>query len=98
MGADARPAFITLVPRSARVWLQLAAGDAGRALGRLAVLRARLGSRCVSRNLNMFTLIALGTGAAYLYSVVATLVPGVFPERVPHARTARSPSTSKRPR
>jgi P-type Cu+ transporter len=34
----------------------------------------------VSRNLNMFTLIALGTGAAYLYSVVATLAPGVFPE------------------
>ena len=27
----------------------------------------------------MFTLIALGTGAAYLYSVVATLVPGLFP-------------------
>ncbi|MBN8909909.1 MAG: HAD-IC family P-type ATPase, partial [Rhodospirillales bacterium] len=31
------------------------------------------------RNLNMFTLIALGTGAAYLYSVAATLAPGVFP-------------------
>ena len=34
----------------------------------------------VSRNLNMFTLIALGTGAAYLYSLVATVVPGSFPE------------------
>jgi P-type Cu+ transporter len=33
----------------------------------------------VSRNLNMFTLIALGTGAAWLYSVVATFGPGVFP-------------------
>ncbi len=33
----------------------------------------------VSRHLNMFTLIALGTGAAYLYSVVATLVPRIFP-------------------
>ena len=33
----------------------------------------------VTRNLNMFTLIALGTGVAWLYSVVATLVPGVFP-------------------
>jgi Cu+-exporting ATPase len=33
----------------------------------------------VSRHLNMFTLIALGTGTAYLYSVVATLGPGVFP-------------------
>ncbi len=33
----------------------------------------------VSRNLNMFTLIGLGVGVAYLYSVVATLVPGIFP-------------------
>tara|TARA_E500000305_G_scaffold66617_2_gene53020 strand:+ start:4515 stop:6800 length:2286 start_codon:yes stop_codon:yes gene_type:complete len=31
-------------------------------------------------NLNMFTLIALGTGAAYSYSVVATVAPSVFPE------------------
>ena len=33
----------------------------------------------VSFNLNMFTLIALGTGVAYLYSLVATLFPGIFP-------------------
>jgi Cu+-exporting ATPase len=32
------------------------------------------------RRLNMFTLIALGTGAAFAYSVVATLAPGVFPD------------------
>ena len=32
-----------------------------------------------SRNLNMFTLIAMGTGVAWLYSVVATLIPGSFP-------------------
>jgi Cu+-exporting ATPase len=31
------------------------------------------------RSLNMFTLVALGTGAAYVYSVVATLAPGIFP-------------------
>jgi Cu+-exporting ATPase len=30
--------------------------------------------------LNMFTLIALGTGAAFLYSVVAVLAPGLFPD------------------
>lgn len=30
-------------------------------------------------NLNMFTLIAIGTGVAYAYSVVATLFPGLFP-------------------
>jgi Cu+-exporting ATPase len=34
----------------------------------------------VNRSLNMFTLIAIGVGAAYLYSVVATLLPGIFPE------------------
>jgi Cu+-exporting ATPase len=33
----------------------------------------------VTRNLNMFTLIALGTGAAFVYSAVATLAPGIFP-------------------
>ncbi len=33
----------------------------------------------VSGNLNMFTLIALGTGAAFLYSVVAVAAPGIFP-------------------
>ena len=33
----------------------------------------------VTRNLNMFTLIALGTGVAWLYSVVATVAPGIFP-------------------
>ena len=34
----------------------------------------------VNRSPNMFTLIATGTGAAYLYSVSATIAPGVFPE------------------
>lgn len=34
----------------------------------------------VHRNLNMFTLIALGTGTAYAYSTVATFAPGIFPE------------------
>jgi len=33
-----------------------------------------------TRNLNMFTLIAMGTGVAYVYSVAATFVPGIFPE------------------
>ena len=34
----------------------------------------------VTRNLNMFTLIAMGTGVAYGYSLVATFVPGIFPQ------------------
>jgi Cu+-exporting ATPase len=34
----------------------------------------------VSRHFNMFTLIALGTGVAYLYSLVAVLAPDIFPD------------------
>ncbi len=34
----------------------------------------------VTRNLNMFTLIAMGVGVAWVYSVVATFAPGLFPE------------------
>ncbi|MGE4532697.1 heavy metal translocating P-type ATPase [Halomonas sp.] len=34
----------------------------------------------VRRSLNMFTLIAIGTGAALIYSLLATIVPGIFPE------------------
>jgi len=33
-----------------------------------------------TRNLNMFTLIAIGTGTAYVYSVVATVLPRIFPD------------------
>ena len=33
-----------------------------------------------SRNLNMFTLIALGVGAAYIFSIVATFFPDIFPD------------------
>ncbi|MGQ0534487.1 MAG: YHS domain-containing protein, partial [Methanobacteriota archaeon] len=35
-----------------------------------------------TRNLNMFTLIALGVGVAYAYSVVGVLLPGTFPDSV----------------
>ena len=55
--------------RSPRRWC---CGPAGRS-------SCAAGSRCVTRNLNMFTLIAMGTGVAWLYSVVATLAPGLFP-------------------
>ena len=33
----------------------------------------------VNRSTNMFTLIAMGTGVAYFYSLIATIVPGIFP-------------------
>ncbi len=35
----------------------------------------------VNRSPNMWTLISLGVGAAYLYSIVATFLPGLFPEQ-----------------
>jgi len=40
---------------------------------------ARGWASLVNRRLNMFTLIATGTGVAYLYSLIATLYPGLFP-------------------
>src|SRR4051812_32246665 len=40
----------------------------------------RFWASLVNRSPNMFTLIGLGTGVAYIYSVVATLAPGIFPE------------------
>ena len=67
-----------LVPMQISVWIQFA-------LSTPVVLWAgfpffqRGWASLVSRHLNMFTLIALGTGAAYLYSVVATFAPGIFP-------------------
>ena len=44
----------------------------------------------VNRSLNMFTLIAMGTGTAYLYSVLATAFPANFPAIFP-ALLRRSP-------
>ena len=40
----------------------------------------------IHRSLNMFTLITIGTGVAYGYSVIVVIVPGIFPEafRGPH--------------
>ncbi len=40
----------------------------------------RFWTSLVNRSPNMFTLIGLGTSVAYVYSVVATLAPGIFPD------------------
>jgi Cu+-exporting ATPase len=40
----------------------------------------RAATSIVTRHLNMFTLIGMGTGAAYAYSLAATLFPGAFPQ------------------
>ena len=55
-----------------------APGHAGRALGGWPFF-VRGWASVRTRNLNMFTLIAMGTGVAWLFSVVATLAPGIFP-------------------
>ncbi len=49
---------------------------------------ARGAASLVSGRLNMFTLIAIGTGAAFLYSLVAMLAPGVFPDAMRDASGA----------
>jgi P-type Cu+ transporter len=67
-----------LVPPTISTWVQFA-------LATPVVLWAgwpffvRAAQSLQTRNLNMFTLIAMGTGVAWLYSVVATLAPSVFP-------------------
>jgi P-type Cu+ transporter len=66
------------VPASAAIWLEFV-------LSTPVVLWAgwpffvRAWASVRNRSLNMFSLIALGVGAAYLYSLVATVAPGLFP-------------------
>jgi Cu+-exporting ATPase len=73
--------FVTVreaVPGTASTWIQLV-------LATPVVLWAgwpffvRGWTSLRTRHLNMFTLIAMGTGVAWAYSVVATVVPGIFP-------------------
>ena len=71
--------MVELIPRSVSNWVQLLFATpvvlwAGRPFF------ARGWASVVNRSPNMFTLIALGVGSAYLYSLGATLVPGTFPE------------------
>ncbi len=79
MGGHIFPALHHLVPAKASAWTQLA-------LATPVVLWAgwpfftRAWASLVNRNLNMFTLIAMGTGVAWGYSIVATLAPGIFPD------------------
>ena len=68
-----------LIPMSVSKWLQLILSTpvivwAG------AMFFERGWRSIVNRQLNMFTLIAMGVGVAYLYSVVGVLFPGIFPD------------------
>jgi Cu+-exporting ATPase len=66
-----------VAPRAA-VWLQLVLATPAVLWGGWPFFERGWRS-LVSRRLNMFTLIALGTGVAYAYSLVAGLMPGIFP-------------------
>jgi Cu+-exporting ATPase len=68
-----------LIPGRVMAWLQLALATPVVLWGGWPFF-ARGWASVINRSLNMFTLIALGTGMAYLYSVVATVAPGLFPE------------------
>src|SRR3546814_544038 len=78
MGGHLVPAIHRVVSPAMSTWAQLA-------LATPVVLWAgwpffeRGWASLQSRNLNMFTLIAMGTGVAWAYSVVATVAPGIFP-------------------
>jgi len=67
-----------LVPQSTSNWISFALATPV-VLWAGAPFFVRGWQSLVTRNLNMFTLIAIGTGVAYLYSVIATLAPQLFP-------------------
>jgi Cu+-exporting ATPase len=66
------------LPMQSSIWLQLALATPVVLWGGWPFFE-RFWASLRSRNLNMFTLIGLGVGVAYGYSVVATLVPQIFP-------------------
>jgi heavy metal translocating P-type ATPase len=79
MGGHLFTSINDLISPTASTWTQLA-------LATPVVLWAglpfftRAWTSVRTRNLNMFTLIAMGTGAAWLFSLIATLVPHAFPD------------------
>jgi Cu+-exporting ATPase len=71
-------AMAALVPQGAGLWLELALATPVVLWGGWPFF-VRGWRSLVTWKLNMFTLIGLGVGVAYLYSLVATLLPGIFP-------------------
>ncbi|MBI3611394.1 MAG: heavy metal translocating P-type ATPase [Nitrospirae bacterium] len=68
-----------IIPPSLSAWIELALATPVVLWGGWPFF-ARGGASIVNRGLNMFTLIAIGTGTAYLYSVVAAVAPDLFPD------------------
>ncbi len=67
-----------VVPGAVLIWLQFALATPVVLWGGLPFFQ-RGWTSLVTRNLNMFTLIAIGTGVAYVFSTVAVVAPGLFP-------------------
>src|SRR6185312_4200186 len=78
MGAMATWSLLRAMPMGLFDWLQLALATPVVLWGGWPFFQRGWAS-LVNRRLNMFTLIAVGTGTAYVYSLVATLAPGIFP-------------------
>ncbi len=71
--------LLRFIPRHLVSWIELALATPVVLWGGWPFFQ-RGWSSIVNFSLNMFTLIGLGTGAAYAYSVIATVAPGIFPE------------------
>ena len=71
----------TLVPMNVSIWLQLTLATPVVLWGGRPFF-GRFWASLKSRNLNMFTLIGLGVGVAYGYSLVATFFPAAFPASI----------------
>jgi Cu+-exporting ATPase len=78
MGGMAAGSFLHRLPEGWIEWLQLALATPVVLWGGWPFFQRGWAS-LVNRHLNMFTLIAMGTGTAYLYSVIATVAPAIFP-------------------
>ncbi|RFF26899.1 copper-translocating P-type ATPase [Wenzhouxiangella sp. 15181] len=78
MGKMFIPGLEEVIPHQLGIWLELVlATPVVLWAGWPFFVRGWLSVRTM--NLNMFTLIALGVSVAYIYSVVATVAPGIFP-------------------
>jgi heavy metal translocating P-type ATPase len=79
MGGDLFPAIHDLLSPAASNWAQLVLATPVVLWGGWPFFERGWAS-VRTRNLNMFTLIAMGTGVAWLFSVIATVAPGIFPD------------------
>src|SRR5204863_6258158 len=73
-----KPALDAVISPRLAVWVQLILATPAVLWGGCPFFQRGWAS-IVNRRLNMFTLIALGTGVSYAYSLVAALAPGIFP-------------------